>query len=208
MTFYWELPSSQLPILTAMLLPGAFAASAIAPLASRRLGKPKAFIVLLALSVTITASPVILRLLGFFPGNASGAVLPILAIVTLATATCGTACMILTGAMLADITEEAELRTGRRSEGLIFASLSFVFKAVSGAGIFLASIVLSIADLNRSAVPGTVPQSTLQTLAITYLVILVSCYAIGLWIMSRYRADRDSHANNVAALAIRKANAD
>ena len=49
---------------------------------------------------------------------------------------------ILISSMIADVVENSELKTGRRSEGLFFAAASFVNKAVSGIGIFASSLIL------------------------------------------------------------------
>ena len=48
--------------------------------------------------------------------------------------------------LLADVVEEAQLKTGRRSEGLLFSASSLVQKAVSGIGIFASGMVLLAID--------------------------------------------------------------
>ena len=55
--------------------------------------------------------------------------------------------------MIADVVEEAQLKTGRRSEGLFFAASAFIAKATSGFGIMVASTIVAVVDL----VPGTDP---------------------------------------------------
>ncbi|MEO0655517.1 MAG: MFS transporter, partial [Pseudomonadota bacterium] len=44
--------------------------------------------------------------------------------------------------MIADLVEQSELKTGRRSEGVFTAAETFVKKAVEGLGVLFASSVL------------------------------------------------------------------
>ena len=43
----------------------------------------------------------------------------------------------LVSAMIADVVEDSEIKTGRRSEGIFFAANSFAQKAVNGLGVVL-----------------------------------------------------------------------
>ena len=47
------------------------------------------------------------------------------------------------GSMMADVAEDVELKTGRRSEGLLFSANAFIAKATSGVGLFASGAVLS-----------------------------------------------------------------
>ncbi len=60
---------------------------------------------------------------------------------------------ILISSMTADVVEDAELRTGRRSEGLFFAGTAFIAKAVSGVGIFASSMILWLVSFPQGARP-------------------------------------------------------
>jgi hypothetical protein len=52
---------------------------------------------------------------------------------------------ILTSSMMADLVEASEIRTARRSEGVLFAATTFARKAVQGFGVLAASAVLTVA---------------------------------------------------------------
>src|SRR3546814_17476691 len=58
---------------------------------------------------------------------------------------CSVSAFILGAAMRADVVEESEARTGRRSEGVFFAGSFFVQKCTSGIGIFCAGLMLQFA---------------------------------------------------------------
>jgi hypothetical protein len=100
--------------------------------ASRRLGKKRAAIIVSLAAIVVLPMPVALRLVGAFPPNGAAALVPILLVLN----TTGTALFImssiLTSSMVADIVEDSEVATGRRSEGVFVAANSFVQKTVSG----------------------------------------------------------------------------
>eukprot|EP01034_Spumella_vulgaris_P020841 gene20841-26728_t len=50
---------------------------------------------------------------------------------------------ILAVSMVADVTDQIQLETGRRSEGLLFSAATMVNKAISGMGIMLAGLLLA-----------------------------------------------------------------
>jgi GPH family glycoside/pentoside/hexuronide:cation symporter len=53
---------------------------------------------------------------------------------------------ILFAAMIADLFEQAEPKTGHRSEGVPFSALTFVRKSVQGLGLLTASFVFVLAE--------------------------------------------------------------
>ncbi|MFX8164733.1 MFS transporter, partial [Acinetobacter baumannii] len=83
-------------------------------------------------------SPYVLRLAGWFPEPGSPLLLPVLLTIFAANTACGVSAFILGAAMLSDVVEESEVRTGKRSEGVFFAGGFFVQKLVGGLGIFMA----------------------------------------------------------------------
>jgi Na+/melibiose symporter-like transporter len=103
--------------------------------------------------------------------------------------------------MIADVVEESELKTGRRSEGLFFAANSFVQKAVTGVGLMLSGLILTLAHFPAKAQPGHVPQDVLRHLALTYVPAYAGLYAIALCFLAAYRIDRASHQATLRALA-------
>ena len=63
----------------------------------------------------------------------------------------------LVSAMIADVVEDSEIKTGRRSEGIFFAANSFAQKAVNGLGVVVAGQILAIIQFPTGAKPGEVP---------------------------------------------------
>jgi GPH family glycoside/pentoside/hexuronide:cation symporter len=75
---------------------------------------------------------------------------------------------ILTSSMVADIVEDSEVSTGRRSEGVFVAANSFVQKAVSGIGIFASSLLLGAIGFPQDAKPGQVDPQVVSRLGLVY----------------------------------------
>ncbi len=63
----------------------------------------------------------------------------------------------LVGAMIADVVEDSEVTTGRRSEGFFFAANSLAQKAVNGLGVIVAGQLLAYVHFPTQAALGQVP---------------------------------------------------
>jgi Na+/melibiose symporter-like transporter len=103
--------------------------------------------------------------------------------------------------MIADVVEDSQLSTGRRSEGLFFAASSFIQKAVSGIGVFLSSLLLAAVQFPTHARPGAVDPVILRNLVLIYVPIQAVLYLITMLLLARYRIDRDSHQANLERLS-------
>jgi glycoside/pentoside/hexuronide:cation symporter, GPH family len=200
-TYFWELSARQISIFTLGIFLSATLALVGAPILSRRFGKRPSAMVLILLAVFIGTGPIILRLLGLFPANHSPLVLPILigqAITSTALSITGS---ILTSSMIADVVEDSELRTGRRSEGLLFSASSLVAKAVSGIGIFASGLLLLAIHFPRKAQPGHVPPEVIRHLALVYVPTIFILYGLALTFLMGYRITRASHKETLERLA-------
>ena len=145
--------------------------------------------------------PIVLRLLGWMPGNEDPAVFWIFLIVN----TLDTALVIcfqtLTFSMIADLVDKAELRTGKRSEGVFFAAVTFVRKIVLGLGLIGASLVLTMAAFPIGANAGEVPADSLWKLGAYYVPTILALWMGMMAVLSRYQLERSDHEDNLRALA-------
>jgi GPH family glycoside/pentoside/hexuronide:cation symporter len=174
--FVWQLHGFAFRVLPLALMVGAVIAFFIAPALTRGGNKARAAGWLSAVNVVLLISPYVLRLLGWFPEPRMPMTLPILLTIwTLQTAV-GVAAFILGAAMLADVVEESEIRTGRRSEGVFYAGGFFVQKLCGGLGIFFAGQILAIAAFPRAAAPGTVSVGTIDRMTICFIVTMLIFY--------------------------------
>ena len=104
--------------------------------------------------------------------------------------------------MVADVVEDAQMKTDERSEGLFFAGAFFMQKCVSGLGLLLSGIILSLVAFPAGAVPGKVDPAVLSNLALVYsgsiLVLMMAAAAI----VARFPlGDQKEHEERVAELA-------
>ncbi len=200
-TYFWELTSSQISLLVLGYFVSAVLAVAIAPGLSRRIGKKRAAILTSLAAILIGPAPVVLRLLGVFPPNGSPSLLPVLFVFGIATVALMIMSGILTSSMVADIVEDSEVTTGRRSEGVFVAANSFVLKAVSGIGIFASSLLLGVIGFPQDAKPGQVDPEVVHRLGLVYAPTIVVLYLIALAFLATYRISRTTHEDNLRRLA-------
>jgi Na+/melibiose symporter-like transporter len=107
----------------------------------------------------------------------------------------------MVSSMIADVVEDSELKTGRRSEGLFFSASSLVAKAVSGMGIFAATLILGFIHFPAAAKPGHVPAEVVRHLALVYVPTMILLYGLSIVLMFGYKITRASHAETLRVLA-------
>jgi glycoside/pentoside/hexuronide:cation symporter, GPH family len=200
-TYLWRLNSFQIFLLgLGTLLAAALAYWVALPL-SRRYGKKYAAMSLFTASLAIGIVPLGMRLLGIFLTNGSRWLVPTLAAFNIISASLGIACGILLASMLADVVEDSERITGRRSEGLFFAASSFMQKAASGLGLFLSGAIIELVHFPTKAAPASLDPHVVYNLALAYLPSIVILYGAAIAIVGFYRITREDHQENVRRLA-------
>ena len=201
-TFYWELTSAQISILVVQSFVGAAVGSVLAPWAGRRMGKKAAAVTALALSIPASLMPFLLRLAGFFPANHSVWLVPALLGLVAIGNTLGVTTTILISSMIADVVEDSQVKTGRRSEGVFFAASAFTGKLVSAGGLFFAGILLSLVAFPVAARPGHVDPHILTRLLWTYMPIFAVLVLTGVGFLCFYDITRHRHEENLRLAAI------
>ena len=109
--------------------------------------------------------------------------------------------MILGASMMADVVEDAEVKTGRRSEGVFFAGSFFVQKCTSGLGIFIVGIILDAVSFPTGARPGAVPGAVLDDLTGLFAGIYILLGVTGAIIFTRFPFGRAEHEARIVRLA-------
>ncbi len=100
---------------------------------------------------------------------------------------------VMLGSMIADITDEHEVRHGSRNEGIYYAAASFAAKAIGGFGIIISGVVVDLAGIQRNATVETISAESLTTLAIAMGPGVLGMIAITVAVASRYRLSRAEH---------------
>lgn len=199
--YFWDLGTSEIRDLNIVYYFSAAAALFLASWASKRRDKKQVAIVIWLAAIVFQPLPVLLRVADIIPSNDSAFIMPMLMAHGFIEVTLSVAAAIIISSMVADIVEDSEKKTGRRSEATFFAARGFAAKVVNGSGVISAGLILSITGFPDDAVAGQVPQMTLNKLALIYAPALLVCYLAALYGMSFYKISRDSHRQNVAAAA-------
>jgi Na+/melibiose symporter-like transporter len=200
-TFFWELSSKQFALLVLGVFISAFLALAGAAPLSRRFGKRNSAMALTVLALVIGLAPITLRLMHLLPPNHTPALFAIVIAQSIVSTSFTIAASTLVSAMIADVVEDGELKTGRRSEGLFFSASTLVTKAVSGIGIFAASTILAVVHFPAGAKPGQVPEAVIRHLGLVYVPTLIGLNLLGLVLLLGYGITRASHADTLTKLA-------
>ena len=200
-TYFWEFGSAQIGLMTLPYFVSAAVALALAPGLALRLGKKRAGIGVAAVAFVGAPLPIALRLLDLFPANGTPALFATMMTFNAVEVTLIIVASILISSMVADVVEDSELVTGRRSEGIFFAARSFAQKAVHGIGTFMATMILSVIGFPASARPGEVEPGTIELLGIVYVPLVMVLYVCALALLTGYRISRESHSENLRRLA-------
>ncbi len=200
-TYFWGLSSGQLAAFAAATFASAVLAFLLARPISARLGKKRATMLLVLGAVVVASAPVLMRLAGVGPANGAPELFWLLFAQTMVSTAFSIGASILISSMIADVVEDSELRTGRRSEGLFFAASAFISKAVTGIGIFASALLLRVVGFPEQARPGEVPEEVIRNLGLVYVPTIAVIYGLGMLILTGYRITRESHAEAVRKLA-------
>lgn len=200
-TFFWGFSSTQLVTLGLAVLMGAGLAPLIAPfVTSCKLGKRRAAIRLSVCAVVLIPMPVMLRLTGLFPENGSDLLLPIIFLHQMTIIGLGVGAEILVSAMVADVVEDNERRTGRRSAGVFFAARMFASKSTNGLGVFVGGLIVAAAGLEKGMSPEAATPDMIAMLGYYYVPVIIGVYATSVYLLTRFKITRARHEENLAAL--------
>lgn len=207
-TYFWEFSSREIVILTPTYAIGAVIGLMLAPAFQRRYGKKAALLFGTWTWAGLQVLPIVLRLLGWFPANDSEWLVPLLAVGRILQGAGAVQANTAFGSAIADVADENELRTGRRQEGIFFATSSFSGKFASGVGGLLAGLALTAINWPRGAhirIAADVPADQIVLLGIVYGPVVLGFSVVTYWCYSHYSLTREKHAAILEELARRRA---
>ncbi|MEL0152899.1 MAG: MFS transporter [Halieaceae bacterium] len=200
-TFFWGFSTEQIGLISLSVVISALMAFFISPAISKRLGKKRGAITIGLMAFTVAPAPIFLRLLGLMPENGDPALFPLVLSIIVVDVALIIAYQTLSSSMIADLVEEAEIKTQRRNEGVFFASVTFVRKVTQGIGAAVAGVLLTISQFPVGATPDQVPESVLTTFGWLYVPVIFGLWMIMIACLSLYSVDRKKHEANLKALA-------
>ena len=203
-TYFWGFSPEQLGAITFGVFISAIIGAVLAPIVTRKLGKKRGAIIIGLIAFIGSPMPIFLRLLGVLPENGDPFIFWFYLVANTIDVGLIICYQILAASMIADLVEQSEVKTGRRSEGLFFAASTFMRKWGEGFGIVVATVVLSAVGLAAGAAQGEVPDDTLWRLGAVYVPVILSLWMIMIFFITRYELDREGHEDNLRKLAERR----
>ena len=199
-TYFWELSTDQLLFAAlSALVPIAVMMFAMGPL-NRRLEKQRVLQLCILILLLNTLWLVPARLLGILPENGTPLLFPLVLLNAFVTTAMVIWFQTVSSSVIADISDEHELLTGQRQEGMFFAAQGFSIKFVSGVGNFLGGVVIQIIDLPVGAEPGSVDSDVLFELGLAMGPLIAVFLAIPLIYAHRLQMSHAKHSEIRTAL--------
>jgi len=203
--FFWELPENKIRVFGLASPPGFVLAFFLTVRLHDHFDKRATIMGGLVATVIASVLPITLRLLGVMPPNGSPKLVGVLFFFVFMFYTGVAVLMISVLSALADIADEHELSTGRRQEGIFFASRTFFGKLTTAFGHLLAGAVIDLIGFPTGARPGQVPADVVMQLGVFEGPIAsVPALVAAVW-YARYRIDRARHTEIRAELVARAA---
>ncbi len=203
-SFFWGFTPQQTGLLTISVFVSAIIGAVMAPIVTKSIGKKQGAMIIGLVAFLGAPLPIVLRLLGIMPENGDPNLFWIVMLANMVDTGLIICFQILSASMLADLVEDAEIKTGRRSEGIFFAASTFIRKSVQGLGVITAGFVLAAAQFPAGLKPDQIPEEALTRLGLFYVPTILFLWLTMLAIMSTYRLKREDHENNLRELASRQ----
>lgn len=203
-TYFWGFSPEQLGMITLGVFVSAIIGSTLAPIITRKFGKKRGAIIIGLIAFLGAPMPIFLRLTGVLPDNDSPFIFWFYLIANTIDVGLIICYQILAASMIADLVEQAEVKTGRRSEGLFFAASTFMRKWGEGLDVVMAGFVITGVGLATGAQQGEVPEEILWNLGAVYVPTILALWIAMISCIGFYSLDRSGHEDNLHELAKRR----
>jgi len=199
-TYFWGLTADDLRWFAIAGI-GAIVAFGITELLQKRFDKKHILIFCSIVSLVDGIMLINLRFFDLLPDNGTSLLLIILVVNSVFAAGIGTVHGIIGTSIVADILDDHELKTGYRQEGMFNAALSFSGKAVTGVGIVLGGLIISLIQLPTGVAPSDVPAEVIFRLGLVVGVLVPLLHIIPISMIPRYKLTRNVVLDIQATLA-------
>jgi len=200
-TYFFEFTGPQIAITGIFVFASPAIAYFLAPALGKRLGKKRAAMAALFGAIFLYPIPYLATLAGIWPESGGWNSLMIYSVFVMTEVVGFIIGGVMLDSMMADVVEDSEVTTSRRSEGLFYAARSFAGKAVSALGIILAGSIVSLVGMDGIKGVEDMTMEMRGNLAGFFLPAYCGLYMFAIYLISRYKIDRETHENNLAKLA-------
>lgn len=210
-SFFWDWKPSDVAIFAIIDLMAAMAISAFAGPLAKKFDKKRLAVSLFILSIVIGPLLLILRLTDIHfgtqilppNGDQYGALWWVMMLHSLISAAVAVLAWILVGSMTADVVEDSQTQTGRRAEGLFFAGPNLIQKSVSGIGLMIKGVLLSVVGFSAEGTQAD-KIAAIEHLALAIVIISVLLPSLALYLFSKYEITQSRHDANLDNLGYLK----
>jgi Na+/melibiose symporter-like transporter len=200
-TYFFEFTGSQIAVTGVFVFASPAIAYFLAPALGKSLGKKRAAMAALFGAIFLYPIPYIATLSGLWPESGSWDSLMIYSVFVMTEVVGFIVGGVMLDSMMADVVEDSEVNTNRRSEGLFYAARSFASKAVSALGIVLAGSIVSLVGMDGIQSVDDMTMTMRGDLAGFFLPAYCGLYCFAIYLISRYKIDRETHQKNLDRLA-------
>jgi len=200
-TYFFEFSGPQIAVTGLFVFASPLISYFLAPMLGRRLGKKQTAITALVGAICLYPIPYVLTLAGYWPESGGWMSLIIYSVFVASEVVGFIIGGVMLDSMMADVVEDSQVKTSRRSEGLFYAARSFAAKAVSALGIVLAGSIVTLVGMDGIQSASAMTDGMRADLASFFLPAYCGLYLLAIYLISRYRIDRQAHNSNLLKLA-------
>jgi Na+/melibiose symporter-like transporter len=180
LNYFWGLELAQTAAVALALGAAIIPGSIITPWLARLFDKRNALLFCTLIYAAIYVVPITMRLMGLMPENGTDVLFYSLLGIYFFGQIFVIGILILSESMMADVSDEYEMVTGARQEGVLFSGVMFARKASFAIGGSLASMGLAVIAFPQQTAPADVPAGALFNLGLffapTILVLLLGAF--------------------------------
>jgi len=148
-TYFWEFEATQIKYFLPIYLFATLLAFYLTPRMVNRYDKRNIVLICIAAVGILAPGPFIMYNLGLTPENGSLELVFFISSFLLILITFNIVGIMVRDSMVGDIADEVELYSGKRQEGILFATVGFMQKLNAGLGTFFAGQVLNFINFDR-----------------------------------------------------------
>jgi GPH family glycoside/pentoside/hexuronide:cation symporter len=203
-TFFWGFSSEQIGKFIVVIFFASLTVLSLARYLLTRFGSRKVGMGCAVIMGTVGPSAIGLRLGGMMPEMGDPKLFSALCVVAFIQYAGVILSMTVIGKMIADVTDEHELLTGARQEGLLFSANMFLTKAASGLGTLGSGVLIKLAHFPKNASPSDVDPSIVTNLGVGAALASVAFGCVTYFFYSRFQLSQERHDEIVRELGRRR----
>ncbi len=199
-SYFFEFDERQIALTAIGVLFSPVFAYFLLPFAGKRFGKRGGAMLATLTYIILYPCPYILYMLGYWPASGSTAALACYTAFIIVEVVCLIISAGLLDSMMADVVEDSEIVTERRSEGLFYAARALITKGTSAGGILCAGIILSVVGFDAISSYADMTSAHRMTLVTLFLPLFTCLNLAAIAALYFYRIKREDHARHLQTL--------